>query len=161
MSRTTTLKRFGQLTLVALVMVLAAGPPARAGTEMASQCFYMSPYTFSIRIVRIASDQTPGMQAVFVQFRIANSFQMLGTGIRSNSLTPPQKDILVSFVDPGGRAYRLTALFDPATGSGPWTFYDNDGSAFYTGTLLKVPCDTVPGVAEAGEAGPDGPGLPQ
>jgi len=148
MSRTT-LKRFAQLTLAVLMIGSATARPARADTEMASQCFYLSPYTYSIRVVRIASDQTPGMQAIFVRFRSGGAFQMLGTGVRANGLTPPQKDIAVSFVDNGGYAYRWTATLDPATNSGPWTFYDSSGTAFLTGTLVKVPCGN-PEFADAG-----------
>jgi hypothetical protein len=143
-------------------MVLAAAPPARADVEMASQCFYLSPYTYTMRVVRIASDQTPGVQALFVRFRTGSGFQMLGTGVRANSLTPPMKDMVVSFTDNGGYSYRWTASLDPTTSTGPWTFYDgNGGSAFLSGTLLKVPCDADPGLTEAGEPGSDGPGLPR
>lgn len=160
MSRTA-LKRFGQLALVALGMVVAVAPPAKADTEMASQCFYFSPYGYTMRVVRVASDQTPGVQAMFVQFRAGTSFQMLGTGVRATSLTtPPQKDFLISFVEPGGNRYRLTVLFDPASGTGPWTFYD-DTNYSWGGTLVKTQCDE-PGLALSGDdSGPSGPGLPR
>ena len=141
MSRRTTVKRFGPLTLVALGMMLAAAPPAKADTEMEAQCFVLKPQGYTVRIMRIASDQMPGMQALFAKFRYQNTFQMLGTGIRTNSLTPPQKDIVISFVEGRtGDEYRLTALFDPATGSGPWTIYSDSG-ALVTGTLARLPCD--------------------
>jgi hypothetical protein len=94
-----------------------------------------------VRIVRISSDYAPGVQALFAKFSYGDSFQMLGTGVRMNSaVAAPQKDIIVSFVErESGNEYRLTALYDAATASGPWTLYGADG-ALFDGTLTKFDC---------------------
>lgn len=142
MSRMFTLKRSGCLALLVMVIGLAAAPPADAAVEAAAQCFQMSPFTVTVKIVRIASEDIPGMQALFVRWRVG-SYQMLGTGVRTASVIPGSKDITVSFVRrETGEEFRMTALYNPLTSSGPWTLYGASGQTG-TGTLTKVSCDSV------------------
>ena len=163
MSGIRTSTRFGWVTLIGMAIGLAWAPAATAGTEVAPQCLQLSPYAATMRIVRITSDYAPGIQALFVRYRIG-TFQMLGTGVRTNSaVAAPQKDIVVSFVErASGDEYRLTALFDPATASGPWTLFSVNG-AIGNGTLTKLDCDQPEpqGANDAGSPALSGAGILQ
>jgi hypothetical protein len=157
MQRISGLEQLGWVTFV-VVIGLAVAPRANAA-EAAEQCFQMTPYLATLRIMRITSDYSPGMQALFAKWRLG-SFQMLGTGVRAASVTPAMKDIVISFMTrEAGDQYRLTALFDPTTSSGSWSLYSVVAQAGH-GTLTKIACDSVEsleGLATAQEQAVDRP----
>ena len=160
MSRASAFEGFRWLALVTAGIALAATPAANAATEVPPQCFILKPYNFTVRLVRFASEYTPGIQALTGVFQ-GPGFQMLGMGVRTKSLTPLQKDILVSFVDQGGGEYRLTALYDAANATGPWWIVDNSsGDQILTGTLLKFGCEQdLRGLTDAEGPAAGGAGL--
>src|SRR4030095_12096057 len=110
-----------------------------------------------------SSDYDPAVQALFARL-VAGTTQILGTGVRTNSATAaPQKDIILSFVErSSGAEYRLTALYNPATHSGPWTLYGAYGEEG-SGTLTKFDCagPGLQGTIESGSPDLGGAGLLQ
>ena len=160
MLSTRVLRGFG-LPVLTLVMGLVAAPNANATTEPPHQCFQLDPYGDTLRIVRIASDYAPGMQGLFVRWRFQTDYQLLGSGVRTDSLTVSgAKDIAFTAVNAAtGEVFRFGAHFDPATGSGPFAIYT--GSASFAGTLTKIAC-ALPAFGastDQGEVGLGGPPL--
>ena len=88
MLSTRVLRGFG-LSALTLIVGLVAAPDANASTEPPHQCFQLDPYGDTLRMVRIASDYAPGMQGLFVRWRFNADYQLLGSGVRTDSLTVP------------------------------------------------------------------------
>jgi hypothetical protein len=124
----------------------------------------LDPFGDTLRIMRVTSDFTPGMQGLFVRWRFESdetAYQLLGSGVRTNSLeVSGAKDMAFTAVNPStGELFRFGAHIDSATGIGPFTIYT--GSTHFEGTLSKIACSasTLAPSTDQGEVGHGGPPL--